>query len=168
MSLDLAARLRVFLASAPQTVHAVQTIEISHSAMTQAWCLWREPYAGTTYADGVAKAMIACNIDIKLASSQGNLDQKFSISISTVDPANTLRNQLDRIPVATAEKIQIVYREYLSDDLTAPQATAVLQGESISYTRGAATFLAVSPRFSMLRTGAVYSPRDFEMLRGFL
>lgn len=168
MSLDLTARLRVFLASAPQTIHPVQTIEISHSAMTQAFCLWREPYAGTTYADGVAKAMIACNISIKLASSQGNLDQKFSISISTVDPANTLRNQLDLIPISTAEKILITYREYLCDDLATPQASAMLQAEAISYVRGAANITAVSPRLSMLRTGVVYSPRDFQMLRGFL
>jgi len=168
MSLDLEARLRTVLASAPQTIHPIQTLEISHSAMSKAFCLWREPCAGTTYDGGVAKTMLACNISIKLASSEGNLDQKFAIAISTVDPANTLRNELDRIPVSTLEKIRIVYREYLSDDLHAPQATANLQAEAISYTRGAANITAVSPRLNMLRTGVVYSPRDIEMLRGFL
>ena len=168
MSLDLEARLRTFLASAPQTLHPVQTLEISHSAMTQTFHLWREPYAGTTTVDGVAKSMTPCNIDIKLAGSEGHLDQKFSIAISTVDEANTLRNELDRIPVATLEKIVIVYREYLSDDLANPQATARLQAESISYVKGAANIIAVSPRLSMLRTGESYTPKDIPMLRGFL
>jgi hypothetical protein len=168
MSLDIEAQLRVFLASAPQTIRSIQTLQISHSAMSRVFHLWREPYAGTTFANGVAMAMLACNIGIKLASSEGNLDQKFLIKISTVDPQNSLRNELDRIPVATTEKILIAYREYLSDDLTAPQATANLQGEAISYIVGSAAFTAVSPRLNMLRTGEVYSPRDIPMLRGFL
>lgn len=168
MSLDLETRLRVFLASAPQTIHPIQTLQISHSAMSQVFHLWREPYAGTTSSGGVSMAMTPCNLQIQLASSEGNLDQKFSIAISTVDPLNTLRNELDRIPVFTAEKIRIVYREYLSDDLTAPQATANLQAEAISYAKGSANITAVSPRLSMLRTGIVYSAREIPMLRGFL
>ncbi|MDH6185476.1 DUF1833 family protein [Polaromonas sp. CG_23.6] len=168
MSLDLESRLRAFLASAPQTVHPVQTLEISHSAMSQTFHLWREPYAGTTSVAGVARAMRPVNFEIKLAGSEGHLDQKFSIAIDTVDPDNTLRNELDRIPVATLEKIVIVYREFLSDDLTAPQATARLQVEAISYVKGAANLTAVSPRLNMLRTGETYTPKDIPMLRGFL
>ena len=167
MSLDIEAKLRVFLASAPQTIHPIQTLEISHSAM-RTWHLWREPYAGNTTAGGIAMVMTPCNLEVKLASSEGNLDQKFSIRISTVDPENTLRNQFDLVPIDTAEKIRIVYREYLSDDLTAPQATAILQAEAISYVKGAANITAVSPRLSMLRTGIVYSPREIPMLRAFL
>lgn len=168
MSLDLEARLKAFLASAPQTIHPVQTLEISHSAMSQTFHLWREPYAGTTSVGGVARTMRPVNFEIKLAGSEGHLDQKFSIAISTVDEENTLRNELDRIPVATLEKIVIVYREFLSDDLTAPQAAARLQVESISYAKGAANLTAVSPRLNMLRTGENYTPREIPMLRGFL
>jgi hypothetical protein len=168
MSLDLEARLRAFLASAPQTIYPVQTLEISHSAMSQTFHLWREPYAGSTSVGGVARAMQPCNIEINLAGSEGHLDQKFSIAISTVDPENTLRNELDRIPVATLEKIQVIYREFLSDDLANPQATARLQAESISYVKGAANITAVSPRLNMLRTGEIYAPREIPMLRAFL
>lgn len=168
MSLDLETRLKAFLASAPQTIHPVQTLEISHSAMSQTFHLWREPYAGTTSVAGVTKAMLPVNFDIKLAGSEGHLDQKFTIAISTVDEENTLRNELDRIPVATLEKIVVIYREFLSDDLTAPQATARLQVEAISYAKGAANFTAVSPRLNMLRTGETYTPKDIPMLRGFL
>jgi hypothetical protein len=168
MSLDLEARLKTFLASAPQTIHAVQTLEIWHSAMTQTYHLWREPYVAETAVGGVLRTMRPVNFEIKLAGSEGHLDQKFSIAISTVDDNNTLRNELDRIPVNTLEKIVIIYREFLSDDLSVPQATARLQVESISYAKGAANLTAVSPRLNMLRTGESYTPKDIPMMRGFL
>ena len=168
MSLDLEARLRTFLASAPQTIYPVQTLEISHSAMSQTFHLWREPYTGTTTVGGVALAMQPCNMEIKLAGSAIHLDQVFDIKLSTVDIDDVLREQLDLIPIATTEKIKIIYREFMSDDLTAPQATANLQAESISYQIGAAVISAVSPRLNMTRTGELYTPKDVPMLRGFL
>lgn len=168
MALDLESRLRVFLASAPQTIWPIQTIEISHSAMSRSFYLWREPYAGVTNAGGVAMAMDPCNIEIKLAGSEGHLDQKFDIRLGLVDIEDVFRDELDRIPLATAERIRVVYREYLSDDLTEPQATAALQAESITYMIGAAQISAVSPRLNISRTGELYAPKDVPMLRGFL
>lgn len=168
MSLDLEARLRTFLASAPQTIHPVQTLEISHSAMSRTFHLWREPYAGITMVGGVARTMEPCNVQIKLAGSPGHLDQRFDIRIDTTDIEDEFREQLDRIPLATTEKIILTYREFLSDDLAAPQATARLQAESISYMKGAAAISAVSPRYNITRTGELYTPRDIPMLRGFL
>lgn len=168
MSLDLEARLRILLASAPQTAYAVQTLEISHSAMSRTFHLWREPYAGTTTVGGMARAMEPVNFEIKLAGSPGHLDQKFDIRLDLVDIDDIFREQLDRIPLDTLEKIRIVYREFLSDDLAAPQATAVLQAETTSYQRGAAAISAVSPRYNMTRTGELYTPKDVPMLRGFL
>ena len=168
MSLDLETRLRTFLASAPQAIWPIQTLEISHSAMSRVFHLWREPYAGTTSAGGVAMDMDPCNIEIKLAGSAGHLDQKFDIRLGLVDIEDVFREQLDRIPLAATEKIAVVYREYLSDDLASPQATARLQVESISYAIGAAQISAVSPRLNVNRTGELYMPKDIPMLRGFL
>lgn len=167
MSTDLQARLRVFLASAPQTIRSIQTLEISHSAITTFY-LWREPYAGSITTETGVKAVQPLNFDIKLAGSSGHLDQKFDITLDTTDVADLFREQLDRIPVDTLEKIRLVYREYLSDDLTAAQATAILQVESISYRIGAATLSAVSPRLNVSRTGETYSPKGIPMLRGFI
>lgn len=164
MSLDIESRLRQFLASAPQNVWTIQTLEFSHSAMSKTYHLWREPYAGA--AGGVAMQM--ANFEIKLAGSEGHLDQKFDIRLGLVDIEDEFREQMDRIPIDTLEKIRIVYREYLSDDLGAAQATAVLQAESVSYEIGAASISAVSPRLNVTRTGELYSPKDNPMLRGFL
>jgi len=168
MSLDLETRLRTFLASAPQNVWPIQTLQISHSAMSQTFYLWREPYVGTAYADGQPLTMAPCNMEIKLAGSPGHLDQTFDIRLDLVDAMDTFREQLDRIPIATREFIRIVYREYLSDDLTEPQATAVLQAEGVTWAKGAASISAVSPRLNITRTGELYSPRAVPMLRGFL
>lgn len=168
MSLDLESRLRVFLASAPQNVHPVQTIEISHSAMTKVWHLWREPYVGTTYVDGVARTMEPCNIEIKLAGSAGHLDQKFDIRLGLVDAMDLFREQIDLIPIDTTEKATLIYREFLSDDLTQPQASARLQVENVSWAKGVANISAVSPRLNITRTGELYAPKEIPMLRGFL
>lgn len=164
MSLDLETRLRTFFASSPQAMHPVQTLQISHSAMTKVFHLWREPYAGVAGGN----TMLACNLEIKLAGSPGHLDQVFSISIDTTDIEDIFRQQLDRIPVATAEKISIVYREYLSDDLATAQASATLQAESVSFVKGAANITATSPRLNLTRTGDLYTPKEIPMLRGFL
>ncbi len=164
MSLDLENDLKVFLASAPQTLRPIQTLEISHSNMAQTFHLWREPYAGTAGGN----TMQPCNLEIKLAGSPGHLDQKFEIRLCTVDIEDTFRDQLDLVPIDTQEKVQIIYREYLSDDLSTPQASATLQAESISYQIGAASISAVSPRLNITRTGELYTPKDVPMLRGFL
>ncbi len=164
MSIDVATRLRTFLASAPQTLRTIQTLEIRHSAMSQVFYLWREPYSG----DAGGHTHLPANISIKLAGSPGHLDQKFEITLGTVDIEDTFRTQLDLIPIGTQEKVQIIYREFLSDDLSTAQATATLQAESISYQIGAASISAVSPRLNITRTGELYNPKDVPMLRGFL
>lgn len=167
MSLDLEARLRTLLASAPQT-GSVQTLEISHSAMSRTFHIWSEPYAGITTVGGVALAMEPVNFETKLAGSPGHLDQQFDIRLDLVDIEDVFREELDRIPLDTLEKIRIVYREFMLDDLADVQASAALQAESISYQIGAATISAVSPRLNVTRTGELYTPKDIPMLRGFL
>jgi hypothetical protein len=170
MSIDLEHRLRTWYASAPQATWPIQTLDISHSAMSKTFHCWREPYFGTTWLAGIEREMDPCNIEIKLAGSSANLDQKFDIRLGLVDvdTQDVFRDELDRIPIDTQELIRLVYCEYLSDDLTAPQATVVLQAESISYVQGAASISAVSPRYNMQGTGELYTPKLFPMLRGFL
>jgi hypothetical protein len=165
---DIEEQLRIWLASVARTKHAISTIELSHSAMSKVWCLWREPYTGTITTEDGEVEVIPVNLQIKLAGSEANLDQKFNITMDTTDIADTFREEMDRIPLDTTEKIRAVYREYLSDDLIEAQMAAVLQVESIAYTIGAATISAVSPRINVTRTGEIYSTRDVPMLRGFV
>jgi hypothetical protein len=163
MSVDLEQRLRVFYASAPQNVHPIRTLEISHSAMST-WHLWREPYVGV--AGGFT--MTPANIEITLAGSPGNLDQVYDIRLGLVDDMDIFREQMDLVPLYTAEKARVVYREYLSDDLVNHQGMATLQVESVSWVKGGAQIKAVSPRLNITRTGELYVPKVIPMLRGFL
>jgi hypothetical protein len=170
MSLDLATRLKELLASAPRNIRAIQTLEISHSAMTQTYYLWREPYLGTMGTEDGSFVVEPVNMEIKLAGAEGHLDQSYTINIDTVDINDEFREQMDLIPLDTQERIRCVYREYLSDDLSNAgiMASAVLQVEAISYNVGVATISAITPKLNVTRTGELYVPRDVPMLRGFL
>lgn len=169
MSLDLDSRLKRFLASAPQRIYPVQTMQISHSAMSRTYYLWREPRAGQITLDtGAVVTVESINMEIRLAGAANHLDQRYQILLDLADAQDRVRAELDRIPLDTHERIQVVYREYLSDDLAAIMAQATLQAESIAFAPGAATITAVQPRLSMTRTGEIYAPRDVPMLRGFL
>ena len=167
--ISLEQRLKVFFASAPQNIYSIQVLEISHSMMPKTYYLWREPRFGQVRINGTTYVNVQpINIEVKLAGTSNNLDQKFEIRIDTTDIENEFRNALDVVPIATQEKIKIVYREYLSDDLTQEQAVANLQAESITYMIGAASISAVSTRLNINRTGELYSTKDIPMLRGFL
>lgn len=167
--LDLEARLRVFFASAPQNIHVIPVLEISHSQMLKVYYLWKEPYFGSVKINGTTTVAVEpVHMEIKLAGTENDLDQKFEIKVSTVDIQNEFRDALDSIPLNTTEKVRVVYREYLSDDLNTEQASSILQAESISYVVGTASIMAVSPRLNISRTGELYNPRDVPMLRGFL
>jgi hypothetical protein len=168
VSLSIDERLRRFCASAPQNKRIVKVLSISHSAMSQTFHLWREPYAGAVTDGAETLAVQPVNFDIKLASDEGTLDQQYTIQIDTVDINDEFVAELDRIGLTSTEKIVATYREYLSDDLTAPCASVALQVESVARVKGAASLSAVTPRLNVTRTGEIYSPRDVPMLRGFL
>lgn len=168
MSLDLAQELRVFFSSAQQTKHRIAVLEISHSAMSQVYFLWREPYAGEITTEDGERTVQPWPFEARIAGSEGHLDQVYEIPMDTTEDDDTFRVELDAIPLNTTERVRLVLREYLSDDLTDMLTRAVLQVESIVYALGVARITALSPRLNVTRTGEIYSPRDIPMLRAFL
>lgn len=168
MSLDMEAALRVFYASAPQTKRKIDTLEISHPAMSKTYVLWREPYVGTVTTETGPRTVQPAPFSVKHAGSEASLDQIYEIQLDTTEIDDDFRREMDRVPLESAERVRCVVREYLSDDLGFVQASGTLQLESASYAVGAATLTAVSPRLNVARTGEVYTPRDVPMLRSFL
>lgn len=169
MALDLETRLRRYLVSAPQSVYPIVVLSFSHSAMSRTWHLWREPYPGTvTIEGGEVVAVEPANIAPVLAGSPADLDQAYKIALDTTDINDAFQEELDRIPLNTAEYMRLVYREYLSDDLAVPQASVSLEVLSATLSRGTAGISANAPRFNVSRTGEVYAPRDVPMLRAFV
>lgn len=167
--LDLEEELKIFISSAPSSKYVIKTIQIAHSQISKTYNFWSEPYVGqvTTEAD-VVLTMEPLNFEVELAGSDNNLDRVYNIKIDLVDSTDTLVEEIDRIPLNTTEKIQLVFREYMSDNLEEPQSMITLQVESLSYQKGVANLSAISPRFNVLRTGEIYTPKDVPMLRGFL
>jgi hypothetical protein len=165
---DMAERLRVFFASAPMVAHQVEVLEISHSAMTKTYRLWRETEPGTVTTENGEQAVEPWNFQLKRAGTDAHLDQVYEIPFDTTDTMDEFREQMARIPLNTTERVRIVIREYLSDDLTEMLSRAVLQVEEVSYKIGAAVIHAAQPRLNSLRTGENYTPREVPMLRNFL
>lgn len=168
MSLDLEQKLRVFFASAPQVIHKVDTLEISHPEMSKTFYLWREPFTATITTEDGPREVVPCNFTVKPAGSELNLDQVYEIRLDTVDIEDEFHREMDLVPLDTTEHVRVVVREYLSDDLTDWLSRAVLHVESVSYVIGAALITAVSPRLNTTRTGERYTPREVPMLRNFL
>lgn len=167
MSYDLESKLKQFYASAPTNIRSIPVLEISHSQMTKTYYLWREPYAGTVALDDESVVSVEpVNFNIELTADENNLDQVFKITLGTVDETDEFRTQLDLIAIDTTEKISVIYREYLSDDLTLPLITATLTCENVTYNSTTATLTAVSPRLNLNRTGETYNYADVPMLRG--
>lgn len=166
MALALQDQLKRFYASAPTNVRMIPVIEISHSDMTQTFYLWREPYSGSVTLDDLSVVTVEpVNFAVELSADEANIDQVFKVTLGNVDASDVFREQVDAISLNTTEKIKLIYREYLSDDLTTPQVTITLTVENVAYTNTTATLSAVSPRLNLNRTGETYNYKDIPMLR---
>lgn len=169
MALDLENRLRRYLVSAPQNLRRISVLSFSHSAMSKTWHLWREPTPGTVTIEGGAVVEVEpANLLPVLAGTPADLDQAYKVALDTTDINDKFQEELDRIPIDTTEFMRLVYREYLSDDLTAPLAEVSLEVLSATLERGTAGIVAHSPRYNVSRTGEVYAPREVPMLRAFI
>lgn len=170
MALDIGSRLRTFWASAPQRAYAVETLEVSHSAMTKVYRFWHEREPGLiTLESGEEVATTPMNFEVRRAGSGANLDQVYDVLLDTVDVGvkNGFRMEMRRVPLYSTEFVRIVLRGYLSDDLTDVLERGVLQMESINYKLGVARLRAISPRLNLSRTGELYVSREIPMLRSF-
>jgi len=170
MGLDVADRLRFFWASAPQRIYSVETMEISHSAMSKVYRFWHEREPGfITLETGEEVEVTPMNFEIRRAGSGPNLDQIYEIMLDTMDAGvkNEFRAQMRLVPIDTKEFVRVVLRGYLSDDLTDVLERGVLQLESVNYKLGVARLRAISPRLNLSRTGELYVSREIPMLRSF-
>lgn len=168
--MELEERLKVFLASSPNTKYTIPVIVLKHSSF-RALGFWKEnyPLLGWVLEDGTRVDLESSNLDIKLSDSENDLDQKINIAISTVDNEDRVRSILDSIPLYSQEEIKVEYREYLSDaPFSGAVASASLEAEGLSYERGVLVISAVVPRLNNKRTGNTYDIRTFPTLRGFL
>ena len=168
MSQDIENALREYFAVSAPAIRTVGVLVISHSALTRRFVFWPEPYPGEVLSDeyGLLAVQYAPML-LDRAGSEANLDQEYRISLDTTDVQDEFREQLDRIPLNTSERIRIDILTFLSNDLTSQQEAATLQAETVSWVMGTATITAVVPRYNVLSTGELYEPGVVPMLRAF-
>lgn len=168
--MELEDKLKVFLASSPNTKYSIPVIVLKHSSFG-ALGFWRENYRFQSWVleDGNRVDLEPSNLDVKLSNAENDLDQKINVAIGTVDSEDRIRGILDNIPLYSEEEIAVEFREYLSDETSSgPVATAFLQAEGISYEVGVLIISAAVPRLNNKTTGNTYNIRTFPTLRGFL
>ncbi|CAN5651883.1 hypothetical protein BH10PSE18_BH10PSE18_15310 [soil metagenome] len=168
MAEDLEAELRRVLVTAPQDVWIIPVISYSHPDMSKVWHLWNQPYEDHITLEGgsIVLAEIA-NLQPELAGTPANLDQSYKVALDITDINDKFHEELDRIPLNTTVPMQMVYREYLSNDLTIVQASVPLEVITCTTSPGTAGIVANAPRFNVSRTGETYTTRDIPMMRGF-
>lgn len=166
--MSLREELRVWLASAPQTVRRIVTVEIAHADLTRTRYCCNNGFPVTAWADGQMREHEPTNFLIELAKTDNTLDQDYTMTFDLTDRQDEFRNELKRIPFNSPNPVRVTLREFLSDDLSLPMSEVVLDVEKIAYTRGAASFSISSPRLNKTSTGRTYSPRYISSIRGFL
>jgi len=167
VSLDTEEKLKRMLASSPPALREIAVVVISHSSLSQTFAFWLEPYPGTVVTPQGTLSVRYAPMQIEYAGSEANLDQVYNITLDTTDVQDLFREEMDRIPIDSSEKVQIGFYSFVSDDLSDPQASTTLEVQTVSYKMGVATISATSPRYNVLSTGELYAPRDVPMLRGF-
>ena len=108
-------------------------------------------------------------VEIRTMGSKGDMDQELEVTFG--DLGEILPTEIENVVEANGmqTKPTLVYREYLSTDLTAPVfGPFTLLINYIAFNKTGATFTAKPLAFNRGRTGEVYDVGRFPMLRGFV
>lgn len=160
-----------FLGTAPHVTY-LEMIEIFHFRFTQTWRFCRNCTAlGITVtheSPGGSFAYAYLPMTIRRLGSTNNLDQVLRISLG--DVGQILAKELDAVFNANGMQIKPVlkYRAYNSTDLTGPMfGASIHEIETITTNKQGVSFDAVSPRLNRGRTGKLYEPKAFPMMKAF-
>ncbi len=153
------------------SVVRLETLEISHSDFTQTYYVVRNAVNGVTVTleNSLQATFEYYPLKIKPVGAADDLDQKLRIDLG--DLGEILPAELDAVSSALGftEKPIVKYREYRSDDLSAPMLGPwVLEVKEFSFNREGSSFEAQAPSLNINRTGELYQIARFPMLRGFI
>ncbi|WGO87973.1 DUF1833 family protein [Acinetobacter pittii] len=156
------------LDSSPSVV-LLECIEVKHS-------LWPNPLRyvtnnangiTVTHEDSTQAVYEYMPLAIQKGKTSDDLDQSINITIGEL---GQIVPQLIKIilDANSEEKPQVIYRSYLSSDLTAPVDVIYgLEVETMNQDYQACTFEAVAQRLNSVGTGRIYTTDMFPSLKGF-
>ena len=155
-------RLREILTTYPASVYIIDTLTISHTDLTQTYYLTLEPEGITIGGQYYEPA----NFTASLATTKSDLDEIYTFTIS--DISNVLDDELENIPLDTVENIQIDYKAFNSDDLSAPAKESNTEVLSLNQEKGKFTAVCGYRRLNDRRTGVEQNYTLFPMLRAYI
>lgn len=155
------------------TIARLQLLEISHSSFSTVFRVVRNMSDGVTVTHesppGGSFFYQYLPLEVSTLGISNDLDQ--AIRVSFGDLGQILPIELDQVVFenTTEEKPVVVYREYRSDDLTAPLfGPASLEIDTITSDENGSSFEAKAIEVNLNRTGELYEISRFPMLRGLL
>lgn len=156
------------LASNPEGELDFQTIEITHSLLTQRYLL----VVGTTDLQAqleTGEPVTFEAIPMQAADGGNNNDMDQQASFTLPDIGNMLDDEMTRIPLDNDEPIIFTYRAYVSSDLTYPCRGPVrYELQSLNQSKGVFTADVGVPRLNQKGTGVLITPSEIPLLRGIL
>lgn len=157
-----------YLRNNPAGERIVEVVEISHSAFSESSFICKEPGGlNVTLENGQQVFADGINMSIKRANSRDDLDEKYDFDFSDVN--GTLQDKTNEIPLSTTEKVKIIYRVYMSDNLDSVALGPVrMEAINIAFKSGFASARAQSPSLVESRTGNLYTYERFPALKAFL
>lgn len=157
-------KLKQMIMHYPRGEYTIDTLEISHPLMSQVYYLTREPDGITaTLEDNTTVDFRGTYMDMKLNRSTEDLDQDFTFTFP--DLTNELDDELDRITMSNSDPISVIYRAYISSDLSEPAALYRLQVFGVTQSKGAFALQCGATQFNWRKTGLTYNFDVFPMLR---
>ncbi|WP_454674836.1 DUF1833 family protein [Achromobacter pestifer] len=157
---------------APARTAELQTVIISQPDFSQVWRLqahYREGF-WARLETGEQVFFQYVPMQLKPLADRGTLD--FGMSVTLGDLGEILPNEIQRARAAGTLRTsppKVEYRSYRSDNLERPMfGPLTLQAPTITRTGTGAQFDATAPRANISKTGMLYRPDLYPMLRGFL
>jgi len=129
-------------ASAPGGQDIWRTLELSHSTWSQVYYLTNAAQAFTATLDGgLVVTFQAYPFQLVLPTVDGAGKQELQVTLTNADPL--VRQLVETAHTKPTERIQAVYREFLSDAVDAPQSPPLrLSFDSLVITQEAVTGVA--------------------------
>ncbi len=158
-------KYRILLSTYPKGVYSIDTIEIRHPLFPETIYWTREPMGLTaTDEDGNILEFNGVNFDISLNDTKNDLDENFLIILQDLD--NAADGLLELIPLDNTNPIEVIYRAYNSDDLTAPGYGPVkLTALEVTQQKGQLSAVVGATQLNWAQTGIAYDYDIFPMLR---
>ena len=151
---------KILLSSQPENERYYELLIISHSAMSQTYNLVIDSVPLTALSGTVFSP---ANINPSKPVNSNDLDQTSSFSIGDVD--NALDDELDRIPLDTAEKIVCRTVVVLASDLDTAVEDISFYVDSIPQQKGVFTIKSSVTDLNMQKTGEAMTLTRLPALR---